>query len=178
MNITHNIYLICRFFFKQFSDKLDQISSLERCAQITLFLVQELQASTDIVATMTASSNVVIGNRESSASSSNSTTLPSMRSSLDKDSERAQFLMKLAPRIRRLESDTILSLSFWIEQILKRLQDRHLSKSEEENDDDDGGFNSPSENELLLMLGNCMRGLTLLGRSIEVENIFARVAIM
>jgi hypothetical protein len=88
--------------------------------------------------------------------------------------------MKLAPRIRRLESDTILSLSFWIEKILKRLQDRHLSKSEEgeENEDDDGGFDSPSENELLLMLGNCMRGLTLLGRSIEVENIFARVAIM
>ena len=177
MNITHNIYIICRCLFKQFLDKLDQISSLERCAQITLFLVQELQASTDIVATMTASSNVVIGNRESS-SASNSTTLPSMRSSLDKDSERAQFLMKLAPRIRHLESDTILSLSFWIEQILKRLQDRHLSKSEEENDDDDGGFDSPSENELLLMLGNCMRGLTLLGRSIEVESIFARVAIM
>ena len=126
---------------------------------------------------MTASSNVVIGNKDTS---SNSTTLPSMRSSLDKDSERAQFLMKLAPRIRRLESDTILSLSFWIEKILKRLQDRHLSKSEEgeENEDDDGGFDSPSENELLLMLGNCMRGLTLLGRSIEVENIFARVAIM
>jgi hypothetical protein len=140
-------------------------------------LVQELQASTDIVATMTASSNAVIGNKDTS---SNSTTLPSMRSSLDKDSERAQFLMKLAPRIRRLESDTILSLSFWIEKILKRLQDRHLSKSEEgeENEDDDGGFDSPSENELLLMLGNCMRGLTLLGRSIEVENIFARVAIM
>ncbi|MGK3734508.1 MAG: hypothetical protein ACI90V_001345 [Bacillariaceae sp.] len=126
---------------------------------------------------MTASSNAVIGNKDTS---SNSTTLPSMRSSLDKDSERAQFLMKLAPRIRRLESDTILSLSFWIEKILKRLQDRHLSKSEEgeENEDDDGGFDSPSENELLLMLGNCMRGLTLLGRSIEVENIFARVAIM
>jgi hypothetical protein len=140
-------------------------------------LVQELQASTDIVATMTASSNAVIGNKDTS---SNSTTLPSMRSSLDKDSERAQFLMKLAPRIRRLESDAILSLSFWIEKILKRLQDRHLSKSEEgeENEDDDGGFDSPSENELLLMLGNCMRGLTLLGRSIEVENIFARVAIM
>lgn len=140
-------------------------------------MVQELQASTDIVATMTASSNAVIGNKDTS---SNSTTLPSMRSSLDKDSERAQFLMKLAPRIRRLESDTILSLSFWIEKILKRLQDRHLSKSEEgeENEDDDGGFDSPSENELLLMLGNCMRGLTLLGRSIEVENIFARVAIM
>lgn len=140
-------------------------------------MVQELQASTDIVATMTASSNAVIGNKDTS---SNSTTLPSMRSSLDKDSERAQFLMKLAPRIRRLESDAILSLSFWIEKILKRLQDRHLSKSEEgeENEDDDGGFDSPSENELLLMLGNCMRGLTLLGRSIEVENIFARVAIM
>lgn len=150
-------------------DKLDQISSLERCAQTTLFVVQELQASTDIVSSMTANNSVTGKN-----SSSNS-TLPSMRTLLDDDSERAQFLMKLAKRIRRLESDTILSLSFWIEQILKRLQDLHLSKSGERNGDQ---FDVPSENELLLMLGSCMRGLALLGRGKEVENIFARVAIM
>lgn len=132
-------------------------------------MVQELQASTDIVSSMTAN-NSVTGKKSSSNS-----TLPSMRTLLDDDSERAQFLMKLAKRIRRLESDTILSLSFWIEQILKRLQDRHLSKSGERSDDK---FDVPSENELLLMLGSCMRGLALLGRGKEVENIFARVAIM
>ena len=153
------------------------MSSLERCAQTTLFLVQELQASTDVVAAMTAG-NVVAGGKESS---STTTSLPSLRSSLDEDSERAQFLMKLAPRIRRLESDTILSLSFWIEQILKRLQDRQLSKNDQQPSNEGFGdniFDIPSENDLLLMIGDCMRGLALLGKGEEVENIFARVAIM
>ena len=155
------------------SDKLDQISLLERCAQTTLFLVQELKASTDIVAAMTAS-NVVLRKDLSS------NTLPSMRNTLDEDSERAQFLMKLAPRIRRLESDTILSLSYWTEQILKRLQDRQLSENDQQLSEgkNDNGFDTPSENELLLMIGHCMRGLAILGRGKEVENIFARVAIM
>ncbi len=146
---------------------------LERCAQTTLFLVKELQASNDIVAAMTATNAIL-----NSDPSSNS--LPSMRTSLNQDSERAQFLMKLAPRIRRLESDTIAALSFWTEQILKRVQDRkrfekdqQLSKEKIENT-----FGSPSENDLQLMIGHCMRGLALLGRGKEVENIFARVAIM
>mmetsp|Transcript_13191 Transcript_13191/g.37098 ORF Transcript_13191/g.37098 Transcript_13191/m.37098 type:complete len:847 (-) Transcript_13191:327-2867(-) len=154
-------------------DKLDHISLLERCAQTTLFLVQELQASTDTVAAMTASS-VVLGKDPSS------NALPSMRTSLEEDSERAQFLMKLAPRIRRLESDTILSLSYWTEQTLKRLQDQQLSLNDDEQSEekDEKRISTPSENDLLLMIGHCMRGLALLGRGREVENIFARVAIM
>ena len=154
---------------------MDQVSSLERCAQTTLFLVQELQASTDVVAAMTAST--VAGGKESPPT----TSLPSLRSSLEEDSERAQFLMKLAPRIRRLESDTISSLSYWIEQILKRLQDRQLSKTDQHLSDegnDDNRFDFPTEKDLLLMIGDCMRGLALLGQGEEVENIFARVAIM
>lgn len=157
------------------SDKLDQISSLEYCAQTTLFLVQELQTSTDVIAAMTANKVLICKD------SSSKTSLPSMKISLDDDSERAKFLMKLAPRIRRLESDTTLSLSFWIEQTLKKLQDNHfnLSKSIEQNiSNEDGLTECPSENDLLLMLGNCMRGLVLIGRGTEVENIFARVAIM
>jgi len=154
-------------------DILDHISLLERCAQTTLFLVQELQASTDTVAAMTAS-NVGVGK------DSSSNALPSMRTSLDDDSERAQFLMKLAPRIRRLESDTMLSLSYWTETILKRFQDRQLSGDDEDlsEEKDDNGVSIPSENDLLLMIGHCMRGLALLKRGKEVENIFARVAIM
>ena len=152
---------------------VDQVSLLERCAQTTLFLVKELQASNDIVAAMTAS-NVILNNDPSSNS------LPSMRTSLEQDSERAQFLMKLAPRIRRLESDTIAALSFWTEQILKRLQDRKRSETDELESEEktDNIFEVPSETELQLMIGHCMRGLALLGRGKEVENIFARVAIM
>jgi len=88
--------------------------------------------------------------------------------------------MKLAPRIRRLETNTISALSFWTEQILRRLQDRkpmekNLDSSETKADE---AFEKPSESELQLMIGHCMRGLALLGRGKEVENIFARVAIM
>jgi hypothetical protein len=135
--------------------------------------VKELQASTDIVAAMTAS-NVILN------SDSSSNSLPSMKTSLGQDSERAQFLMKLSPRIRRLESDTISSLSFWTEHILKRLQDRKRSEMDEHQSEEKkcNEFETPSENELQLMIGHCMRGLALLGRGKQVENIFARVAIM
>ena len=103
-----------------------------------------------------------------------------MRTPLDQDSERAQFVMKLASRIRRLESDTISSLSFWTEIILKKIQDRKRLVSDQQSfeEKNDCNFVTPSENELQLMIGHCMRGLALLGRGKEVENIFARVAIM
>ena len=103
-----------------------------------------------------------------------------MKTSLNQDSERAQFVTKLAPRIRRLESDTISSLSFWTENILKRLQDRkRLAKDQHSFEETSNNiFRSPSENELQIMIGHCMRGLAILERGKEVENIFARVAIM
>ena len=119
--------------------------------------------------------------------------VPSLRTPLNDDTERAQFLMKLAPRIRRLESGTINSLTYQMEQILESIQDNHRRKKEQEEEEEeeaiadkndsspdgdniqDGGMN---ESDLLLMMGHCMRGLALLGRGKEVENIFARVAIM
>jgi hypothetical protein len=96
-----------------------------------------------------------------------------MRTPLENDNERAQFLMKLAPRIRRLESDAIISLTFRMEETLKILQQRREGRLESEELE-----KLPQEEELLLMLGHCMRGLALLGRGKEVESIFARVAIM
>jgi hypothetical protein len=93
-----------------------------------------------------------------------------MRTPLEEDTERAQFVMKLAPRIRRLESDTIISLTYRMEKTLRTLQQLR--------DEAMDGEQLPAESDLLLMLGNCMRGLALLGRGKEVESIFARVAIM
>lgn len=140
------------------------MSSLERAAHTTLCLIQDLQSSTDTISALTASKVV-------KAESSNA--LPSMRAPLEQDTERAQFLMKLAPRIRRLESDTIISLTFRMEETLKILQQRRERRLEP---GEAAGL--PQEEELLLMLGHCMRGLALLGRGMEVESIFARVAIM
>ena len=76
--------------------------------------------------------------------------------------------MRKSPRIRRLESDTTLSLTHELEHSLKQLQQSREGH----------GNGEDSEEDLLLMIGHCMRGLALLGRSKEVENVFARVAIM
>ena len=136
-------------------------------------MVNELEVSTDIVAAVTAIDIIP-------SSDPLSKSLPSMQNPLGKDPERAQFVMKLAPRIRRLESDTISSLAFWTEFILKSLQDK--KRLDDEQQLSEGKivihFETPSENELHLMIGHCMRGLAILGRGKEVENIFARVAIM
>jgi hypothetical protein len=60
-----------------------------------------------------------------------------------------------------------------MEHTLRTLQQRREHRMDAEDDD-----KLPPEDELLLMIGHCMRGLALLGRGKEVENIFARVAIM
>lgn len=146
--------------------KVDHASSLERCAHTTLCLVQDLQTSTDRVTAIMASKVVPTD------SSGNSKSLPSLRTFLEEDTERAQFLMKLAPRIRRLETNTITALTHRMEETLKNLQHLREGRVEEGNDQ------IPTEDELLLMLGHCMRGLALLGRGKEVESIFARIAIM
>ncbi len=145
---------------------MDHVSSLERCAHTTLCLVQDLQSSTDKVTAITAN-KVIVTN-----SAGNSKALPSLRMPLEEDTERAQFLMKLAPRIRRLESDTIFSLTHRMEETLKNLQQLREATLEETDEQ------TPTQDEHLLMLGHCMRGLALLGRGKEVENIFARIAIM
>jgi hypothetical protein len=123
--------------FSLFSvDELDHASSLERAAHITLTLVEDLHAA-------------------------NESLTAALKS--EADTEQAQFLVKLAPRVRRLESDATQCLSQRMELFLQRIQDKAEDDSEED---------------LLLMLGHCMRGLALLGRSRDVENIFARTAIM
>lgn len=172
-------------FYYGFVDELDHVLSLERAAHTTLCLVQDLQSSNAQVTAMTMTSTTTPNNstgkdgKEQTTSSSSS--LPSLRGPLEDDTERAQFLLKLAPRIRHLESDAITSLSHRMEHVLERLRQRR----ERDQDDDDAVDTSgvanedeASEADLLLMLGHTMRGLALLGRGKEVESVFARVAIM
>ena len=133
------------------SDDLDHIASLERAAHTALILVQSLKGSSAQISALT------------SKGTSSEVTLPSMKTPLDNDTERAQFVLKLAPRIRRLESDVILSLTCRFEAILKLVKE------------DD---RSASPHDELVMMGHCLRGLALLGKGKEAEHIFARVAIM
>lgn len=124
------------------------------------------------------------------AGSASSSALPTLHTGLPQDAERAQFLMKLAPRIRRVEAETARSLGAELERVLQAIQkrrdaDRRRQQDETVAETNGGGGDHydddtrmASQEDLLLMLGNCMRGLALLGRGREVESIFARVAIM
>lgn len=183
-------------------DELDHVMSLERAAHTTLCLVQDLQTSnaqlTAMTTTKTPSSNGEgSGTVSGEASSTSASSLPSLRTALVDDTERAQLLLKLAPRIRRLESDSIISLSHRMEDVLNRLRELREQQEEaaedEQNEQGNGeaadnnnsstsvtttSTEERSEAEFLLMLGHSMRGLALLGRGKEVESVFARVAIM
>lgn len=156
--------------------------SLERAAHTTLCLVQDLQSSNAQVTAMTTAKAAAGGASPEKASGTSASSLPSLRTPLEDDTERAQLLLKLAPRIRRLESDSIISLSYRMEDVLNRLrQVREQQAEEEENGPTAGGIEDQEERteaEFLLMLGHAMRGLALLGRGKEVESVFARVAIM
>jgi hypothetical protein len=100
--------------------------------------------------------------------------VPAIRTLLADDSEQAQFILKLAPRIRRLEADAIKCLNQHLEALLQRLQACREQTTLENNDTNA----NTSEHDILLFLGHIMRGLALLGRGKDVESTFARVAIM
>jgi conserved oligomeric Golgi complex subunit 2 len=102
--------------------------------------VEELHAASQHVSVLTASStkqrtDTSVGGGGSGGLESsvvNSSSLPSLKTPLEHDTEKAQFLMKLAPRIRRLESDTIRGLSQRMEAILQEIQERRRQKQQEQ----------------------------------------------
>jgi len=190
---------------------LDHASSLERAAYTTLHLLQELQSSTAEVSAIT-----MMGGSDAAPSSDNAAgddgaagnnILPSLDDASSSANggggingvimEKSRFLMKLAPRIRRLESDTAKCLVGRLESLLTKV--RHLT--EEENDGDDDRANDDDvdaderresshteqleaerrrriRNSLLLTISSCLRGLALLRKGPDAESAFARVAIM
>jgi len=173
---------------------VEHVASLERCAHIALAALQELHAYTKAtkisvaLPKMTDASGNALGNKNVGGSGNSS--IPSLKTRLEEDSERAQFLMKLAPRIRRLESDTVISLTHRFEQALRTLQRDAQERDQQsdllmdnipENQQDTGiqpNTQDPDHSSILTTIGQCMRGLALLDRAKDVENSFARVAIM
>jgi hypothetical protein len=140
-------------------DELDRAASMERAAHVTLCLVEDLHAAQEYISRWASGS-------DTQNNGNNGLQLPSMRTpSRSQDTEFAQFLLKLAPRIRTVESQTVKVLGSFLEELLQKFS----SLTESEN---------PSMEDDLLILGHCMRGLALLGRGKEVESIFARIAIM
>ena len=140
-------------------DNLDRAASLERAAHVTLCLVEDLHAAQDYISAWTSGA-------DAQATANNPLQLPSMRTpSRAQENEFAQFLLKLAPRIRTLEAQTVKALGLLLQDLLQKFAS--LLDTENSTMEDD-----------LLVLGHCMRGLALLGRGKEVESIFARTAIM
>ena len=119
----------------------------------------------------------------SSQSSSSASSLPNLRAPLPDDTDKAQFLMKLAPRIRRLEADTVKALTATLEDVLGQMKSRKEDEMEQQQQQQgesspDDAASAEAEERDLLMIGHCLRGLALLGRGKEAEGAFARVAIM
>jgi len=165
-------------------EELDRSTSLERAAYTTLHLLQELQSSSAQVSSMTQTPIKATTNNNN-----NNDSLPSLTTTTDASSnyfstgvsgviiEKSRFLMKLAPRIRRLESDTVKCLVVRLEGLL--MQVRHLEDCRKSNDESgSSGHDDGRKEKLLLMIGHCLRGLALLGKGADAESAFARVAIM
>ncbi|KAL3788091.1 hypothetical protein HJC23_008153 [Cyclotella cryptica] len=164
-------------------EELHQVNSLERAAYTTLYLLQELQSSSTQVSAMTGAINST--NAKTPGDGGEITnSLPSLMGVNDSELngviiEKSRFLMKLAPRIRRLESDTSKCLVGKLEELLACIRDDMMEDSEDDADSKNALSRKKDRKEqMLLMIGNCLRGLALLGKGVDAESSFARVAIM
>ncbi len=172
-------------------EELDHMASLERVAHATLHLTHQLQSSSEQVTTTLLGKKDESGNgsgngKGDGSSKESGLALPSMNTPLPQDTEKAQFIMKLAPRIRALEKNAIVSIGNHLERVLKRRLQYRAAAAEEERQ------RSPKKNpkressivdvqrgeEERLLLGHLLRSLALLGRGTDAESMFANVAIM
>ena len=123
---------------------MDQVASLERAAHTTLHLVQELKTSTAEVTSLTSMQHKDETAADNNTGSANaSASLPNLRAPLPDDTDKAQFLMKLAPRIRRLEADTVKALTSTLEEVLGQMKSR--KEEEREQQQQDPGVGGPSD---------------------------------
>jgi conserved oligomeric Golgi complex subunit 2 len=132
--------------------------ALERAAIIAAMLMGELQSANEAL----TSSSIV---------------------AMQQDTEYEQFLVKLAPRIRRLEMDLHKCLAQRMELALNRLPDIHQQQqpartSQSPEHDNALQPQRSEQQQLVVVLGHVMRALAISGRSKEVESIFARTAVL
>jgi hypothetical protein len=189
---------------------LDHATSLERAAYTALHLLRELQSSTAEVSAiaMTAAPPRKAGNDDDHDDGADvddghdgnndgvggNNVLPSLDDDYYGNSssgsangavmEKSRFLVKLAPRIRRLEGDASRCLAGRLEGLLAKV--RRLAeegegggKEEEEEEEEGRRILRDRRSEVLhITVGHVLRGLALLGRGRDAESAFARVAVM
>ena len=170
------------------------MASLERVAHTTLHLTQQLQSSSEQITAALSSTNTNTNTNTNTTSDPKEMNV-NTNTPLLGDTERAQFTMKLAPRIRALEKNSTHVIGTHLERILRRRMhlyqtkhnDRHGTFSDHDNDNDNdemisssssSSSSSNSNSNELLILGHLFRSFTLLNKASDAESIFARVAIM
>lgn len=195
---------------------LDHASSLERVAYITLHLLKELQVSTATMSAIAMNTGVAVipptpkkdDSMNMLSTNNNDGGMGNIDTSLDDNEgssnnsnlvmmEKSHFLVKLAPRIRRLESDAARCLISRLEGLLinvrclvegnnssnsnenKKLQQQQQQQHEGNNNTklEEVG-NSRNFQVLLITIGHVLRSLALLSKGQDAEATFARVAIM
>lgn len=159
-------------------DELNYMVSLERVAHTTLHLVNELQKSSEQVTSTLASNGLSMKSTMKNDLSASTRLLPSMDTPLPQDTEKAQFMMKLAPRIRSLEKGVIQAITKELERILSQRVRKNEESSTATTSTIKGGNNVNASEQELLVLGCLFRSFALLGRGSDAELIFARVSIM
>ena len=177
--------------FASLEEELHQMASLERTAHATLILTQQLQASSNQV-TLTLNNNNNNNNNNNtnanasttsnaSSNANNATKTLSMDTPLPQDTERAQFIMKLAPRIRVLEKNVNHAIAQHLERVLKKRMAHHGHQGPSPNQHHDPTSRTtptPAAATDLLILGHLFRSFALLNRGTDAQAIFANVAIM
>jgi hypothetical protein len=176
---------------------LDHATSLERAAYTALHLLRELQSSTADVSAiaMTAASPRKAGNDDDVGVDADddhdgnndgvggNNVLPSLDDDYGDSSsangavmEKSRFLLKLAPRIRRLEGDASRCLAGRLEGLLAKV--RRLAEEGGAAAAEGRRIRDRRSEVLHITVGHVLRGLALLGRGRDAESAFARVAVM
>ncbi|KAL7580837.1 hypothetical protein ACA910_001110 [Epithemia clementina (nom. ined.)] len=120
---------------------IDLIAPLERAAHLTSCLLADLNVANEQVRNMTTahrssvtskdgSNKATSGDASKQQQAKSATSVPTLRSTpLEEDTELAYFLLRLAPRIRRFESNTVTALLHAMEDLLLQLQELRSSSS-------------------------------------------------
>ena len=147
-------------------EELNHMASLERVAHTVLYLLHQLNTSSEQV-TETLSTKVA----------KKTDDLPSLDLPLPQDTEMAQFMMNLAPNIRSLEQNLYKALSIHLTRLLeRRIKNQQSENSFQKEDGDTSTSNVMGDD--LLHLGHLFRSFALIGKGSDAEILFAQVAVM
>ena len=154
---------------------VEAAGSLERVAHSTMQLIQQVEWSHEMV-----TSSLTTPNKTSSANTSSGTatdssgnTLPSMDTPLPPDTEMAQFVLKIAPRIRSLQQTLQSVLIRTLERLLQQRMQQFESWDASSND-----TLPPVSSSTLLQLGHLIRSLALLGLGSTACASLAQIGIL